>query len=196
VHPPVPPYSWHPKRRSQANVVRLRPHSWHGFPAAGARQPDDGEDRRVTGDVTNGRRTTPPGCTSGRTRVRHRSLVTHFIVTVTVTHPGSTTCPVLDTPDRSTTDHPRCRSKSIDSSVDDPATVTLSPHHPTGNLLIIPRRNPKIQPCTTEPCRMLDRGTLPPLPLKGLPAWGTVVEVGYGYPMPPERTRRSVGTPW
>jgi hypothetical protein len=48
------------------------------FPAAGARQPDDGEDRRVTGDATNGRRTTPPGCTSGRTRVVTDHWVTHL----------------------------------------------------------------------------------------------------------------------
>jgi hypothetical protein len=90
-----------------------------------------------------------------------------------VTHPGFPACPALDTPDRSTTDHPVVKSTLIDGSVDDPAPVTPSPHYSAGSLLIIPRRNPKIQPCTSEPCRMVGQGTLSPLPLKGLP-------VGYG----------------
>jgi hypothetical protein len=57
------------------------------------------------------------------------------------------------------------------------------------------RQNPKIQPCTSEACRMVDPGTLSPLPLKGVHQWGTLVEVGYGYPMPPG-DEKAVGTPW
>jgi hypothetical protein len=30
---------------------------------------------------------------------------------------------------------------------------------------------------------MVDPGTLSPLPLKGVHQWGTLVEVGYGYPI-------------
>jgi hypothetical protein len=101
-------------------------------------------------------------------------------------YPGLASLPVQSwtPPDRSTSDHPRCQSKSIDSSVDDPATVTPSSHYTASNLLIIPRRNPKIRPCTPEPCRMVGRGTLSALP-RGVHQWGTPAAVGYGYPTPP-----------
>jgi len=79
----------------------------------------------------------------------------------------------LDTPDWSTSDHPRCQSQSIDGSVDDPAPATPSSYHTASNLMIIPRQTSKIQTCTSEPCRLVAPGTLSPLPLKGPP-------VGYG----------------
>ena len=107
---------------------------------------------------------------------------------------GFLTCPALDTPPRSTTDHHRCQSALIDSSFDDPAPATPSSHYTTGDLMIIPRQNPKIRPCTPEPCRMVGRGTLSALP-RGDPPVGYAGGSGVRLPHATRTTRRLVEHP-
>jgi hypothetical protein len=102
-----------------------------------------------------------------------------------VTHPRSLPYDLSSLWTPRSTDHPRCQSQFNHASVYCRATVTPSSCHTAGNLLITPHRTPKIQTCTSEACRLVDPGTLSALPLKVYQVWGTVVEVGYGYPMPP-----------